>query len=306
MPKEATEMLALRHIPKEFNSIEALDKYFRQFGTVVRASCDTKKGNAIVEMENAAAAHRAHSYGQPFGVKEMEMVWCRGDHAIVLKAMRSGTVPPPEPKKKVVDATPTKKAKTATAASPATKLTPGGSSNLTFQNESAQPTWKSVADKKKELLDMYTKQLQKVMQSMRQPGLNDAKKNAYHQMLVTIKEKMNDVAAGGPAAKEKQVTPNKLVNENKYVHLRIPRLPDDMDLGGLFTSLTKHCPAEYIADVCFEDASRTQVLVKFYEKSQAQLLYDERDQLPFELSWWEVEDVLARAEALMAEEPEFA
>ena len=83
MPKEATEMLALRNIPKDFNNIQALyfsqyfynkitveivkficfctllyeslqnickinyntrDKYFRHFGRVLTASCDTKKG----------------------------------------------------------------------------------------------------------------------------------------------------------------------------------------------------------------------------------------------------------------------
>ena len=204
------------------------------------------------------------------------MAWCRGDHAVVLKAMRSGTVPPPEPKKKKVEATPTK-AKAATAQSPSTKLTPGGS-NMTFQAADAKPTWSALADKKNALLDLYTKQLQKVLQCLRQPGLSDAKKAEYKRLLATIKENMNGVskggaktAAGGPPSNK--ATPNKIINENKYVHLRIPRLPDDMDLGGLFTALTKHCPAEYIADVCYEDSSRTQVLVKFYEKSQVILRF---------------------------------
>eukprot|EP00400_MALV-I_sp_L67-5_P000981 gene981-1157_t len=169
LPKEATEMIALRKVPKDLNKIEHMEGNFRRFGRVLTASCDPKKGNAVVEFDNAMGAHRAHFYGPAFGVKEIEICFCRGDPVSILKKMRTGAVPEPEPKKKPSDDTPQKLAKKNADSSP--KHTPGNEPSKTRTWEKEVPKHKLVMNQKQQMLATYTQQLQSFLAKLRNPHL---------------------------------------------------------------------------------------------------------------------------------------
>jgi len=293
-------MLVVANIPEDQNTLPALNSHFRQFGEVLKITVHPEEGKASVQLADRAAAEAAAN--EPvMGNRDITLAWAqrpgskgKGES----KGCGKGAKGSPGPMDKVAE----------------NRVLLGNPEEQQKLDESRKRR-EEVTKRKAALISSVTDQMKGIMVKMQAPGLPEAKKAAYKDLLHKLKGKMDSLSSLGeepqaqawPSSSSSQPSKSaaskgsgksggKWVLDNRRKVLRV-NLPQGWTLERLKETLKRFSASIPDEQVQWEakspaiDAATGQllnterVILRFKDPAVAEQLMSQRNDLPFFAEW---------------------
>lgn len=275
--------LILSNVPEEVNNLDALNRHFRQFGEVLKITCQADQGKAFVQFavrESVEAASQVAVLNNP----DISLAWSlRPVKGKGEKGSEKG-----------------KAGSKGGNGRPAENRTLCCDPEEQRKMDDSRAKRDELASRKAALLSGLTEQMKTIMAKITDESVSEAKRETLRTLLLSLKEKMDSLghqSMGAPSSKESRVfstpkkhAPNSLDNRTRTLKLG---LPQGMSLEGVRDELRKlGAGDDHVVQLDLEPGEDDQpggdaAIVRFKDRPKAEKVFGQRSELPFSVEWCE-------------------
>jgi len=263
------EGIVLSNVPKELNTLDVLNRHFRQFGEVLKITSQVAEGKAFLQFANRAAAEAALSVP----------VLDRPDIAVAWSLRPKGK-----------------------GGSKGGKSSDGPAENRVLCTDPEEQRKvnelktkrEELASRKTALLANLTSQMKVIMAKLHDPNVSEAKRETLRTLLLGLKEKLDSLGVPGSAGRA-QAQAQIAARSNRLDH-RTRILKFHLTEGGSLEELREElrklgAPDDQVVDLHLEPSedglgSGTAV-VQFRERSTADKIFSLRSEIAASVEWLE-------------------
>lgn len=263
------EGIVLSNVPKELNTLDVLNRHFRQFGEVLKITSQVAEGKAFLQFANRAAAEAALSVP----------VLDRPDIAVAWSLRPKGK-----------------------GGSKGGKTSDGPAENRVLCTDPEEQRKvnelktkrEELASRKTALLANLTSQMKVIMAKLHDPNVSEAKRETLRTLLLGLKEKLDSLGVPGSSARA-QAQAQAAARSNR-LDLRTRILKFHLTEGGSLEELREElrklgAPDDQVVDLHLEPSedglgSGTAV-VQFRERSTADKIFSLRSEIAASVEWLE-------------------
>jgi len=272
------DALILSNVPAEVNTLDALNRHFRQFGEVLKITSHLEQGKASIQFANREAAEAAAALAV-FNNPDISMAWS-------LRPARSKGEGKGEKGK---------------ASGKAKGLTENRILCCDPEEQRKLTEAKSMKDelvsRKAALLGSLTEQMKTIMGKLQDDSISEEKRDTLRALLMSIKAKMDSFSEpddegkgkGKSKGKSKGVTTPSKAKRRNSLDLRSRALkfslPQGFSLEGVQDELRKlGAGDDQVADLSLGEDDTA--VIRFKEREMAEKLWAQRAELPFSTTWF--------------------
>eukprot|EP00930_Biecheleria_cincta_P039198 TRINITY_DN26960_c2_g1_i1.p1 TRINITY_DN26960_c2_g1~~TRINITY_DN26960_c2_g1_i1.p1 ORF type:complete len:601 (+),score=150.36 TRINITY_DN26960_c2_g1_i1:59-1804(+) len=276
--------LILSNVPEEVNNLDALNRHFRQFGEVLKITCQADQGKAFVQFaarEFVEAASQVPVLNNP----DISLAWSL--RPVKGKGEKGGSE---KGKAKGKDG----------RNKPAENRTLCCDPEEQRKMDDSRAKRDELASRKAALLSGLTEQMKTIMAKITDESVSEAKRETLRTLLLSLKEKMDSLSSysmGAAISKDtrplgtpKKHAPNSLDNRTKTLKLG---LPQGISLEGVRDELRKlGAGDDHVVQLDLEPGEDGQpggdaAIVRFKDRPKAEKVFGQRSELPFSVEWYE-------------------
>jgi len=277
--------LILSNVPEEVNNLDALNRHFRQFGEVLKITCQADQGKAFVQFA-ARESVEAASQAPVLNIPDISLAWSL--RPIKGKGEKGGS----------------EKGKAKGSKDGRSRLVENRILCCDPEEQRKMDDSRAKRDeltsRKAALLSGLTEQMKTIMAKITDESVSEAKRETLRTLLLSLKEKMDSLGSysmgvtnskdARPLALPKKHAPNTLDNRTKTLKLG---LPQGISLEGVRDELRKlGAGDDHIVQLDLEPGEDGQpggdaAIVRFKDRPKAEKVFGLRSELPFSVEWCE-------------------